>query len=299
MLGRNWYTQKPGTYHIGEFFRYLTSYEPKDQGISLKAYEKKTVSFRTIDDKYLSYRGRQVSLRGGCQQTERFVTEVKNDRISFRTEDGAYLSASDNQIVLSRVARPGKNEKFRLVSAPRSSKYTSFLGVQTHMKTYFTYIQGQGILTHTKQYTESCLFYMETSEATELDTIVESVVDRKVFPENPDEMMARYEDQYVEIRPDSNVQDRLAMVMLMAKLETLAMSEAPNEDEKDQNPVFSKSFCVTVSSSTIQRLSSIIARTSVCYFDPEMAMIKTEGTMDDYVNEMYMLLSAMRILKVA
>jgi hypothetical protein len=35
-------------YPIGGFFKYLINFEPQDQGISLKAYEKKVTMFHTF-----------------------------------------------------------------------------------------------------------------------------------------------------------------------------------------------------------------------------------------------------------
>eukprot|EP00466_Bigelowiella_natans_P013068 jgi/Bigna1/133145/aug1.20_g7853 len=291
----------PREYPIGGFFRYIMNFEPQDQGISLKAYEQKVVTFKTLEDKYLSCRGRQVSLRSDCHAYEKFYAEVLGDRIAFRTHDRRYLSAGDGQIVLTES--PGSAEKFRLVPAPRNSKYPNHVGVQTNYKTFFTYLRGQGIVTHAKRYSDNCLFDIETSdvvlgsEADEKDAAAAAAHSLKPFPESSDELMARYEKDYLDIRADSKVSGPLSAVLVMAKLEALALTEAPADDDKEQLPVICKPLCVTVSRRTIVHLSHIIERTSTSYFDSKHAALVCRS-INEYVNEMYMLLAALRILKV-
>ena len=110
VLYQNRELQPQHEYPIGGFFKYLINFEPQDQGISLKAFEKKIVSFKTVDDKYLSHRGGRVSIQKLCKQGEQFRTEVHGDRIAFRTEGGLYLSAGDGQVLLKETA--GSTEKF-------------------------------------------------------------------------------------------------------------------------------------------------------------------------------------------
>eukprot|EP00954_Amorphochlora_amoebiformis_P021126 1344278-Amorphochlora_amoeboformis.AAC.1 len=220
---------KEHQYPIGYFFRYFLNFEPADQGISLKGYEKKTVTFKTIEDKYLSARGGGVSLRNDCGANEKFFTEVLGDRIVFRTHDRRYLSAADGQIILS--PNVDSTSKFRLLPAPHGSKFSNYIGIQTNMKTYFTYLRGQNIVTHAKNYGDSCLFDIEASDIVDEDgKIEETKRELKPFPESSDELMLRYEETgYLGIREKDSVPANLFCVLCMAKLEALALTEAPAE----------------------------------------------------------------------
>ena len=163
------------------------------------------------------------------------------------------------------------------------------------MKTYFTYLSGQGIVTHAKQYTDNCLFDITTVDTVELEADDDDMKDaakNRGFPESSDELMQAYESQYLELRPDSKIKSGLACVLFMAKLETLAQTEAPADDDKEQEPVMFKALCVDVSSRTIGCLSRLIERFSKTYYG------ECRVRDDDYVPEIYMLLAALRILRV-
>eukprot|EP00954_Amorphochlora_amoebiformis_P017230 1317788-Amorphochlora_amoeboformis.AAC.1 len=140
----------------------------------------------------------------------------------------------------------------------------------------------------------------------ELDDDENSASDEK-FPESADELMARYKNSgYLTIREGVDVPGHLAMVLCMAKLEALSATESPSDDkiaeaggENDTSiPVMNKPFCVSVSSRTFEHLSNLLAKTSQLYLSPEEAKKACPNGLDDYVAEMYILLSALRILKV-
>ena len=113
-------------------------------------------------------------------------------------------------------------------------------------------------------------------------------------------MMKIYEKESHSIRPDSKISAKMATAMFMAKLESLAMTESSGDgdDGEDSTPVIFKPLCITVSRRTIIHLSNLIERTSSSYFDSDVAMKFCPGGVEDYVSEMYVLLAALRILKV-
>ncbi|GAB5354563.1 hypothetical protein AAMO2058_000129300 [Amorphochlora amoebiformis] len=192
-------------YPIGYFFRFFINFEPQDQTISLKGYERKIVTFKTTEEKYLSSRRGIVSLRGDCGKSERFTTEVFGDRIAFKAYDNRWLSAGDGQLLLTTQLTAA--EKFRLMPASMGSKFPNHIGIQTNQKTFFTYQRGQGAVFLTKNFNDNCLFDVEASENMdlELDDDENSASDEK-FPESADELMARYKNSgYLTIREGVDV----------------------------------------------------------------------------------------------